>query len=617
MRGRGTTGSIGRVAASALAGAAAGLLALPGAATAAGGSWAPGPDLADSRVSAAAAQIGDSVLIAGGRPISGPTATATAERLVVGPAWAGTGGMNVARARHLPAVLPGNQVLVAGGVADTANGAALANAEVWNPLSGTFTPTGPMNAPRQAFTLTALPSGHAVATGGSATATSGAGAASAEIFDPASGRWVPTGSLNAGRLGHSATLLPSCRILIVGDNPVAELYDVATGTFAPTGSETGQRSYHTATLLADGRVLLAGGVSGGNVPLATANVYDPATGAFTPTGPMTSPHSQGSATLLRDGRVVVSGGFSATNVLTAAVDVYDPTTNTWSAGPPMPYTSFDSASFTQADGRVLVVGGSFDPGSGRSTAFYTPDDLGRPPVVAPTPGSCAVGVGAPTPPTPPFVPAPVAPPAIAAPPATTPPVTGRFPAKLQVRRASVSDGELDVLADITARANGDDVKIEFHAAGVRTRFTEEVEDGRLRFTRKLTGKQRRVRTGIITYEYEGNARVRPTEVRLRAANGRARLKRGTLSLRDGRLRASGTISSRASGVVRLIFTWNGADGTPQEHQARARIRDGRWSTSTVVPTGGRAGGYLNMQYTGNQGRRMRGEQTAKQVDASR
>jgi hypothetical protein len=89
--------------------------------------------------------------------------------------------------------------------------------------------------------------------------------------------------MTAERYAYTATLLADGRVLIAGGfgddvtaPPLAsaELYDPATGTFSPTGSMATGRQFHTATLLADGRVLVAGGADGSK-DIASAELYQP------------------------------------------------------------------------------------------------------------------------------------------------------------------------------------------------------------------------------------------------------------------------------------------------------------------------------------------------------
>ncbi len=80
------------------------------------------------------------------------------------------------------------------------------------------------------------------------------------------------------REGHTATLLPSGKVLVAGGwFPLgtslrsAELYNPATGTWTLIRSMRGARAFHTATLLLSGKVLVAAGVNG--AALTSAELY--------------------------------------------------------------------------------------------------------------------------------------------------------------------------------------------------------------------------------------------------------------------------------------------------------------------------------------------------------
>ena len=113
-----------------------------------------------------------------------------------------------------------------------------------------------MGDARWGHTATRLADGRVLVAG--SYVNSGNPLASAEIHDPASGEWGATGSMNTGRGGHTATLLPDGRVLVVGGgdeetaleggprSPTAELYDPATQRWTPTGSMATARKGFTA-----------------------------------------------------------------------------------------------------------------------------------------------------------------------------------------------------------------------------------------------------------------------------------------------------------------------------------------------------------------------------------
>lgn len=320
------------------------------------------------------------VLVAGGIVIGsdgGPVASASVE--LYDPesgTWAATGEMAEVRYNHSATLLADGSVLVTGGWNSLIDPPPSSSAELYDPVSGSWSRTGQMITPRLSHTATLLRSGRVLVTGGW---HDGQSIGPAELYDPGKRTWTATAPLPEARDGQTATLLSDGKVLVAGGRSASApdgiattlLYDPATGTWTATGDMIDGRNDHSTTLLDDGRVLVTGGEAGGAAPvgLRATELFDAVTGTWTPTGPMIAARRGNTATVLADGTVLVTG--NNWEDPSPAAERYNPASGNWAATTGMFETVYGHTATRLLDGRVLVAGGGesttaeiFDPRGG-------------------------------------------------------------------------------------------------------------------------------------------------------------------------------------------------------------------------------------------------------------
>jgi hypothetical protein len=280
------------------------------------------------------------------------------------------GTLATGRSNHSAVRLADGRVLVFGG--QTSSPAA-PFAELVNEDTGQVQHAGTMAEPRNRHAATLLGSGRVLVTGGT-------GRDSAELWEPATGRWRRVAARMAhDRQLHTATALADGRVLIAGglrqsagEYVFAELFDPQTETFTPLASGiTQQRQLHAAHLCSDHGVLVLGGeaVEGTVEPLATVLRFDPTTLRFTSQAPLNTPRTLVASVRLPGDEVLLIGG-EVPGDLASSSGVL------WRAGDqralaPLPGGRAWHTVNRLPDGRVVVIGG--ESGSGdfaTQTAIY-------------------------------------------------------------------------------------------------------------------------------------------------------------------------------------------------------------------------------------------------------
>ena len=289
-----------------------------------------------------------------------------------------TGSMREARMDATATLLQNGKVLIAGGaISEGSQTVATDSAELYDPATGKFARTGSLATERVSATATLLTDGRVLIAGGSAVdcgtacGDNGEGLVTAEIYNPATGKFSRTGSMSQRRVSAAAVRLNDGRVLVFGGSSSAEIYDPKTGKFtrmATLPAHFGGSIFNHAFLLSDGKVMMFGTDDDGPAVMS----FDPATGKFTHNSLVFAPGVAASedndgpqtATLLKDGRILLTeSGY---------LEMYDPATGAVTDSGTVSVPGDTAGQFgvptatLLADGRVLIAGG-YDSSASPST----------------------------------------------------------------------------------------------------------------------------------------------------------------------------------------------------------------------------------------------------------
>lgn len=200
--------------------------------------------------------------------------------------WTATGPMTTNRDYHTATLLTNGKVLIAGG----GGSGTYSSAELFDPATSTWSAAAPMNVIRMQHTATLLRDGRVLVAGGFSPAAPQSCVSATEIYDPTSGTWSPSGNLVVARYFHTATLLTDGTVLVTGGattNGVtssAELFlpgpvlraSTSGGNLTLTWPATNGGAFHLQTAStflstnwadADDRVVTTNGMSQAVIPM--------------------------------------------------------------------------------------------------------------------------------------------------------------------------------------------------------------------------------------------------------------------------------------------------------------------------------------------------------------
>jgi hypothetical protein len=281
--------------------------------------WSLEPSMHSARIGHTATLLADgSVLVVGGlgRKLQPLSSAEVYDPL--GNVWAQAPPLPATRFSQSASLLPDGDVMIVGGIV---NGTISRSTLIFRPGGGPWEAGPPtLYAHAQQDSLT-LPDGRILLAGGYGGPP--------EMFDWKTGSWSAVASPGFRTHPVLASLGDGEVLLAAGDNRAghavasAQLFDPSTGRWKWTNHLVTARDTPIGVELSDGRILVAGGGGPHMDVLRSAEIYDPKTGGWYQTGSLRQGRSAATAVVLQDGTVLVCGG-SWFGAVLSSCEVYHP-----------------------------------------------------------------------------------------------------------------------------------------------------------------------------------------------------------------------------------------------------------------------------------------------------
>ena len=288
--------------------------------------------------------------------------------------WYFANNLHQSRTNHTATLLPDGKILVTGGHtknlalgenARLGKTVVLKSAEIYDPISKTWTATAEMNTERSDHKAILINGDKVLVSGGYFLKKSDSEnkrtmevISTAEIYNPTTEVWTTVTDMQIPRQRHSMITLPDNRILVSGGDSgqdalgSAEIYDPDSNTWKLTANMLYQRSFPVMVKIPDNKIMVFGGAEG------TSEIFDTATEKWTETGLMSTRITRSAVTTLADGRIISAGGFGPKGSL-ASAEIYDPNSKSWTLIEPLPEKKVGPTGTRLLNGTILVLGGRF------------------------------------------------------------------------------------------------------------------------------------------------------------------------------------------------------------------------------------------------------------------